>query len=61
MSSTQEVNGATAHFNEVLIDKDWGHSFAPNHTAFNKNTGYSRSLFEYFGGEVRRQMAPIIF
>jgi len=32
---------------DVLGDKEWGHSYAPNHTAFNKYIGSSESLFQY--------------
>ncbi|KAF4616101.1 hypothetical protein D9613_011398 [Agrocybe pediades] len=33
---------------EVLGDQDWTHSTSPSKTAFNKLTGSSRTLFEYY-------------
>lgn len=33
---------------EVLADPEWGSSYEPHHTAFNKYTGFPGKLFEYF-------------
>jgi hypothetical protein len=46
--STDETPKATALLSEVLADKEWGHSYSPTQTAFNKSTGYPETLFDYF-------------
>ena len=59
--STEELLGAITCFNDVLTDKEWGHSDAPHHTAFNRNTGYPLSLFDYYSGEVRRKKIQTLY
>ena len=49
--STEELLGAITCFNDVLTDKEWGNSDAPHHSAFNRNTGYPLSLFDYYGAQ----------
>ena len=46
--STDETAKANALLSEVLADKEWGHSYSPTQTAFNKSTGYTEPLFVYF-------------
>ncbi|KAF8194080.1 O-methyltransferase-domain-containing protein [Pholiota molesta] len=48
--NTQELQGAIPFLTEVLGDEDWGHSTAPNKTAFNRHTGYSGTMFNYYSG-----------
>ena len=46
--SSDETPKALVHLSEVLADKEWGHSYSPVQTAFNKSTGYPEPLFVYF-------------
>ncbi|KAH9483231.1 3-O-methyltransferase 2 [Psilocybe cubensis] len=45
---TDECQKSTVLLSDVLADKEWGHSYAPNHTAFNKYTGFPDPLFVYY-------------
>ena len=45
--STDETPKAVALLSEVLADKEWGHSYSPSQTAFNKFTGYPEPYFAY--------------
>ena len=49
-TSTDECIKSAVLFSEVLGDKEWGPSYAPHQTAFNKYSGYPDSLFKYFEG-----------
>jgi hypothetical protein len=51
---TDEVAKSTILLSDVLADKEWGHSYAPNHTTFNKCSGYPDPLFVYFEGSTPR-------
>ena len=46
--SSDETPKAAALLSDVLADKEWGHSYSPTQTAFNKSTGYPEPLFVYF-------------
>ena len=46
--STDETPKTISLLSEVLADKEWGHSYSPIQTAFNKATGYPGPLFIYF-------------
>lgn len=48
--STDHVQKSATSLPEVLGDKEWGHSFSPRHTAFNRHSQFPGSLFEYFEG-----------
>ena len=49
-TSTDECVKSAVLLSEVLADKEWGPSYAPHQTAFNKYSGYPDSLFKYFEG-----------
>jgi len=51
---SDESPKAGALLSDVLTDKEWGHSYSPTQTAFNKSTGYPEPLFIYFEKDVPR-------
>ncbi|PPR07611.1 hypothetical protein CVT24_004164 [Panaeolus cyanescens] len=51
---TDEVAKSSAVLSDVLADKEWGHSYSPCHTPFNKYSGYAEPLFVYFEGATPR-------
>ena len=46
--STDEGLKSTVFLSDVFADKEWGPSYAPNQTAFNKYSGFPDTLFKYF-------------
>ncbi|KAF9458941.1 S-adenosyl-L-methionine-dependent methyltransferase [Collybia nuda] len=50
MHFADENNKSAATLTETLSDPDWGHSCAPEHTAFNKWSKYPASLFSWYEG-----------
>ncbi|KAF9040755.1 S-adenosyl-L-methionine-dependent methyltransferase [Panaeolus papilionaceus] len=51
---TDEVAKSTILLSEVLADKEWGHSYSPCHTPFNRYSGYTDPLFVFFEGATPR-------
>lgn len=49
-SSTDENNKSAATLTETLSDPEWGHSYAPEHSPFNRWSKYPKSLFSWFEG-----------
>lgn len=45
--STDECLKSAVLLPDVLADQEWSHSYAPNHTAFNKLTRFPKSVFHY--------------
>ncbi|KAF9033801.1 S-adenosyl-L-methionine-dependent methyltransferase [Panaeolus papilionaceus] len=54
LHATDHVQKSATSLPEVLGDKEWGHSFSPRHTAFNRQSQFAGSLFEYFEGATLR-------
>ncbi|PPQ70231.1 hypothetical protein CVT24_013089 [Panaeolus cyanescens] len=50
LHATDHVQKSANSLTDVLGDKEWGHSFSPKHTAFNRYSQFPGSLFEYFEG-----------
>lgn len=50
LSSTDENNKSAATLTETLSDPEWGHSYAPEHSPFNRWSKYPNSLFSWFEG-----------
>ncbi|KAF8164770.1 S-adenosyl-L-methionine-dependent methyltransferase [Crassisporium funariophilum] len=48
---TDECYKSTTCLSDTLADKEWGHSYAPEHSPFNKYSKYSKPLFLYFEGD----------
>ena len=46
--STDECIKSNVLLSDVLADKEWGHSYAANQTAFNKYANYPDPLFIYY-------------
>jgi len=47
---TDENMKSATQIADVLTDPEWGHSYSPTRTGFNKWVGLDKSLFEYFSG-----------
>ncbi|KAF8815775.1 S-adenosyl-L-methionine-dependent methyltransferase [Phlegmacium glaucopus] len=48
---TDECIKSAVLISEVFADKEWGPSYAPHQTAFNKYSDYPDPVFKYFEGE----------
>ena len=46
--STDESQKSAVLISDLLADKEWGHSYAANHSPFNKYSGYPEPIFTYF-------------
>jgi hypothetical protein len=46
--STDECLKSAVLLSDVLADKEWGPSYAPDKTAFNKYSGFPDTYFKYF-------------
>ncbi|KAF5350161.1 hypothetical protein D9756_009106 [Leucocoprinus leucothites] len=47
----EPIGKAAVHLADTLLDPEWGSSYAPEHTAFNRAAGYPRPLYEYLEGK----------
>jgi hypothetical protein len=45
---TDENSHSVMSLAEAMTDPEWAHSYAPNQSAFNKWTGYSQTIFDWF-------------